>query len=175
MHISGDNFQRGIVRGDGTYYFSRYSHVWGWATWRRAWLHYDVTMKALPSFVNAGGLRTIFPTHREQQYWLRCFRAATEGRIDTWDYQWAFAVWSQNGLSVLPNTNLVTNIGFGSTATHTSGIRKDVANLQASHMDRIIHPTFVLPHNEADAFTFRDHFNRSVNWRLRQRIAKVFQ
>ena len=33
--ISGDNFQAGVWRGEGSYYFSRYNHCWGWATWRR--------------------------------------------------------------------------------------------------------------------------------------------
>ena len=44
MHISGDNFQMGKKRGDASYYFSRYTHNWGWATWRRAWKHNDFKM-----------------------------------------------------------------------------------------------------------------------------------
>ena len=36
MMITGDNFQDGIKRGNGSYYFSRYVHIWGWASWRRA-------------------------------------------------------------------------------------------------------------------------------------------
>ena len=32
--ITGDNFQDGIVRGNGSYYFSKLTHVWGWATWK---------------------------------------------------------------------------------------------------------------------------------------------
>ena len=37
MHISGTNFQFGNKRGEASYYFSRCIHMWGWATWRRAW------------------------------------------------------------------------------------------------------------------------------------------
>src|SRR3954453_1153033 len=41
MMISGDNFQGGRRRTPDSYYFSRYVHSWGWATWRRAWQHFD--------------------------------------------------------------------------------------------------------------------------------------
>ena len=39
--ITGDNFQKGRQYGNASYYFSKYVHVWGWATWRRAWKYYD--------------------------------------------------------------------------------------------------------------------------------------
>ncbi|OUC08639.1 hemolytic protein HlpA-like protein, partial [Litorilinea aerophila] len=44
MAITGDNFQFGRSRTKYSYYFSRYFHSWGWATWRRAWQHYDDTL-----------------------------------------------------------------------------------------------------------------------------------
>lgn len=46
MTISGDNFQLGNSRTEYSYYFSKYTHIWGWASWRRAWQHYDVDMKS---------------------------------------------------------------------------------------------------------------------------------
>ena len=39
MAIGGDNFQDGNKKTPYSYYFSKYPHVWGWATWRRAWKH----------------------------------------------------------------------------------------------------------------------------------------
>jgi len=45
MHISGSNFQPGYTRGPFSYYFSRFNPIWGWASWRRAWQHYDLNMK----------------------------------------------------------------------------------------------------------------------------------
>ena len=44
MHISGDNLRFGR-RGEASYFFSRYPHVWGWASWRRAWRHYDPDLR----------------------------------------------------------------------------------------------------------------------------------
>jgi hypothetical protein len=45
MNISGENFQFGRQRTQDSYYFSRYNHCWGWASWRRAWNNYDVEMQ----------------------------------------------------------------------------------------------------------------------------------
>jgi hypothetical protein len=45
MTRSGNNFQFGRKRTEYSYYFSRYTLIWGWATWRRAWQHYDAEMK----------------------------------------------------------------------------------------------------------------------------------
>jgi len=56
MVISGDNFQNGITRGTCSYYFSRYNHIWGWASWRRAWKYYSVDMKLWPDVAKNQGL-----------------------------------------------------------------------------------------------------------------------
>ena len=51
--ISGSNFQKNIKRGDGSYYFSRYNHCWGWATWKRCWEKYDSNLKNWPKLKNS--------------------------------------------------------------------------------------------------------------------------
>jgi hypothetical protein len=117
--IGGNNFQFGINRTEDSYYFSRYAEIWGWATWRRAWQCYDVTMMSWPAFKAAGGMRWAFEHPAEQQYWERYFQETYEGKIDTWDYIWFYTCLSQSGLSILPNINLVSNLGFGPNATHT--------------------------------------------------------
>ena len=33
--ISGNGYQQGIIRGEASYFFSKYPQMWGWATWRR--------------------------------------------------------------------------------------------------------------------------------------------
>lgn len=155
MHIGGTNVQFGRIRGDGSYYFSRKAHVWGWATWRRAWKHYDVTMRNFPLFRDSHAIENIVPNKRMQQVMLRDFAMTYENRIDTWDYQWTFAMLQQNGLSIIPNVNLISNIGFGNKATHTSDSSNLFSNVPVAPLDNIIHPTFVAPFTAADEFTFR--------------------
>jgi SAM-dependent methyltransferase len=152
MHISGDNFQNGQSRTEYSYYFSRYSHVWGWASWRRAWQHYDVGLKTWPRYKQL--ISSLFNDPYEQAYWQDTFSRVYEGAIDTWDYQWLYACLTQSGLAILPNSNLVSNIGFGEDATHT---REAVAPSAIADIWEIKHPPIVIRHAEADQYTFDDH------------------
>lgn len=104
-----------------SYVFSRYGPVWGWASWRRAWQHYDFAMKAWPALRAAGGLRRLVVTGREARRRTAWYDAVAAGRIDTWDYQWGVAKLQRRLWSAIPTTNLVTNIGFGADGTHAAG------------------------------------------------------
>ncbi len=116
--ISGNNFLPDDLSQPANYYFSRIPHIWGWATWRRAWQKYDVTMSDWPDFSKNNSIKNIWKKKNVQKYWSKIFKDTYEGNIDTWDYQWNYAIWKNNGLSVVPDVNLVSNIGFG-TGTHT--------------------------------------------------------
>jgi hypothetical protein len=154
--IGGDNFQFGLSRTEDSYYFSRYAEVWGWATWKRAWQYYDVTMKSWPAFKAAGGMRWAFEHPAEQQYWGHYFQETYEGKIDTWDYIWFYTCLSQSGLSVLPNINLVSNLGFGPNATHTFDISSHFANMPAGEIQHIRHPQHLIRHVDADTYYFEN-------------------
>ncbi len=153
MHISGDNFQAGRSRGDGSYYGSSYAHIWGWATWRRAWKHYDVGMKCFPEFKRSGGLERIFDTEAERAYWLKNLERTYRGDVNTWDFQWTFSLWAHNGIAILPNANLVENIGFGAGGTHTVAANKWSPPLRAS-AGPLIHPSLLVRDRQTDEFTF---------------------
>ena len=153
MGIGGCNFQLGQKRTDCSYYFSKYPHTWGWATWKRAWRYFDENIVACPELKRAGILNWLCDDPCERRYWTNIFDQLVEGRINTWDYQWLFAMWCQNGLSVVPSENLVSNIGFGPDATHT---RSDnlMARLPTKDVWEIRHPSFVVRHKEADKYEF---------------------
>lgn len=164
--ISGDNFQFGVKRGDSSYYFSRFNHIWGWASWRRAWNYYDVTMRHWPLFIQNNSIRNITSSKREQEYWLKTFQSVYSGKIDTWDYQWTFALWSQGMKSVLPNSNLISNIGFGSDATHTINVDQN-SNIPLNEIIfPLNHPVFNVIDIEAD----RAYINQSLTRSLIQKI-----
>jgi predicted O-methyltransferase YrrM len=154
MMISGDNFQYGRVRGEGSYYFSRFSHIWGWASWRRAWSRYDVSMGGLPRYLERDRIAEIVERQEERDYWLHSFVRCYQGEIDTWDYQWTFSMWEHDGVSILPNVNLVTNIGFGPDAVHCQNADSLLANLPVRPIGDLRHPSRVEPDREADRFTF---------------------
>src|SRR6266516_3000821 len=119
--ITGNNFQDGQHRGraEDSYYFSRYIHVWGWATWRSAWLHNNTSLSFWPEWKKTKEWRRKFDDYNERRHWKQIFDKMFNNAIDTWDYHWTASVWFRGGLTVTPNINLVTNIGFGPDATHT--------------------------------------------------------
>jgi hypothetical protein len=143
MTISGNNYQFGKKRGNASYYFSAYNHIWGWASWKRAWTKYDVGIRSYPEFKSSNKISGIFKEKAYRRFWLEKFDEAYTNRIDTWDYQLTYMLWNNNGLSILPNVNLVTNIGFGAGATHTkngslsSGIKAETMAFPLKHPDEI--------------------------------------
>lgn len=173
MHVSGDNFQDGRRRGNGSYFFSRYTLSWGWASWARAWRYYDVSLSSWPAAYRERWLESILDDPAEIQYWEGTFDSLYQGRIDTWDYQWLFACWRQSGLSILPNENLVTNIGVGVDATHFKE-GHNTQGIPTRELGELVHPTEVLRDKEADRYTFEKHIaerhtTSSENWILRMR------
>jgi len=158
MHISGTNFQFGRKRGPASYYFSNYFHVWGWATWRRAWRRYDFEMAGWEALLAEDGLKKTVATESEYTYWRQVFTNVKKGLVDTWDYQWLFSIWASGGLCVTPNVNLVSNIGAGDQATHTTA-DNGLFGLPTGSITPLVHPARVQPHRQADGFTYR----RAVN------------
>ncbi len=113
-----------------SYFFSRYNHCWGWASWRRAWKHYDVAMQHWPRLRNTDWLLSVGEgSCLFSHYWKEHFENTYSGKIDSWDYGWTFACWSQSGLSIHPAVNMIRNIGFHADATHT--IQKSTLASQA--------------------------------------------
>ena len=171
--ISGDNFQFGQNRGDASYYFSRYNHIWGWASWRRAWSHYDKNAAIWPQFHQSSCLKLLLKSTREQKFWQKVFQAVYDGKIDTWDYQWVLSSWSQGMVSIIPAVNLISNIGFGADATHTKSA-SIYANMDTHELTfPLIHPEIILANIDADIFTSRTMFSNSLASRLFQKIKAI--
>ena len=119
--VSGSNLISSEHPVEDSYFFTRYCHIWGWATWRRAWQHYELDMRSYPEWLAAGGLEEHCRDWAARLYWRRIFGATYRGEIDTWDYQWFFTCWKHRSLCAIPGNSLTLNIGFDGDATHTTG------------------------------------------------------
>ncbi|MEG4943299.1 glycosyltransferase family 2 protein [Microcoleus sp. F4-D5] len=154
MSISGQNVQFGRKRTDYSYYFSRYNHCWSWASWRRAWQHYDLEMKLWPEIRDGNFLADVLGDPQAVKVWTKTFQLCYEGKIDTWDFQWAFASFIQNGMNILANVNLASNIGHGAGGTHTGDASSPYNNMPAEALTfPLKHPPFVIRDAQADNFT----------------------
>jgi hypothetical protein len=153
VHIGGANLQFGQTRTPYSYYFTKYSEIWGWASWRRAWQNFDVNMRSWAEFKTSRVLESAHPNPYEQKYWLELLDRVYRGEIDTWDYQWNYACWCQGGLAIGPEVNLVTNIGFRADATHTNH-HSNLAAIPLAEISQIQHPPFKIANRDADRHTF---------------------
>lgn len=170
MSIGGTSFHASPA-SSASYCFSRFPHVWGWATWRRAWRRYDVDIERWPEVRDANELRNVIPWPTDRRRWTSILNRLHRGDIDTWDYQWAFAIWIHGGLSIVPEINLVSNVGFGDDATHTTVPTHLSARPAAALPFPLRHPAMLQPDSSADRFTQRCALR--PQWRAR--LAKVVQ
>jgi hypothetical protein len=162
MSISGNNFQFGRRRTSDSYYFSRYPHSWGWATWRRAWQLYDPHIKLWTEVNQGGWLKDILDCDRSTKNWANRFQSVCGNQTHIWDYQWTFCCWIHSGLSILPNVNLVSNIGFSEDATHTKG-KSTLAEIPVEEMQfPLMHPLFMIRDIQSDIQTEKKIFKNKI-------------
>jgi hypothetical protein len=168
LTISGDNSPLGYQRTADSYFFSRYPRIWGWATWRRAWKYYDLEMKLWPEVRDGNWLADILEEPEDVKFWKKIFQITYDG-YECWDYQWIFASFLQNGLNIISNQNLISNIGFGVQATHTFGEDSPRADLPTWDMKfPLKHPPIMVRDARADRFIVRNAFY----WSTRLQRAK---
>lgn len=176
--ISGCNPVSGFYEINQSYAFSIFNYIWGWATWRRAWNHYDISMKNYPSWIQSGGLKNISNGDGNFEcYWKAVFSDAYAGVVDTWDAQWAFACWSNGLLAAIPEKNLIDNIGFGADATHTRGSQPNYLNQsKPSNMNfPMRHPNLINTTVDLDKIIYKRAFKVSRIRLLIQLIMRIIK
>jgi len=158
MHISGSCFLPRPFTRD-SYWFSRHSDIWGWATWRRAFRHYDENMTTWPR-CGALSRHLLWKNPLEREYWKQMFDRTHAGNTDTWDFQWHWAVYRRQGRTIIPRTNLITNLGHNQFGTHTRSSECPVSNLATRPVLDIKHPRRFRtnPRADFDCFNARHYF-----------------
>jgi len=175
MGICGSNYKMGDP--SYSYYFSRYFICWGWATWRRAWCHFDYEMKRWPEILETGWLDEFLQDRRVVKDWTIKFNQAYYGSSSSyaWSYQLQFACWQQNALVVRPNGNLVSNLGFGAEATHTTDSDSSYAVLPFDLISfPLKHPQTIVRDVKADNLIHNDWLRqKSRIYRAYKKVKKI--
>jgi len=144
-----------------SYYFSRHCHIWGWATWRRAWRLFDVEMNDWPKLRRTDWLRRHLGNGTAAWYWKAVFDDCASRKPDSlssWAVPWTYSCWKEGMLAILPSTNLVSNIGFGKQSTHTVRHNRFADMTVESMHFPLRHPAIINTSEAADQFTERTHF-----------------
>ena len=173
--ISGANFQHGRKRTEYSYYFSHFAQIWGWATWKRAWDYFDFDMTLWPLICEGKWTDDIWPKSSQKLFWINHLNSINKGRLNSWALRWAFTVFANNALSILPNVNLVSNIGFGNeSGVHTTTKNSLVHNLPAEQLTfPLKHPPFMIRDKVADDYTYKTLYSSSFLRRIKNKIKKI--
>lgn len=157
--IAGSNYLPPERSMASSYRLSRYHHSWGWATWRRAWQHYDHTGSLLVRLLENETWNELGFSRTEQTYWSKNIRAAYAGLHDSWDYPWIWSMWNAGMGTIHPQVNLTHNTGFDQRATHTHGTAPSSANPAVQSMSfPLSHPSSLRMEPILDQLIFRNHY-----------------
>lgn len=184
-YICAENY--GIKSGDATYFFSQYGGSWGWATWKRVYDKWEYKLSSLEETVNTQTFRKSFPSRFQYDYWKRRFLYWKYIGGNTYDLQTIYLVHKNNMFNIVPNINLVTNIGWDSEASNTISLNEDdksaikFGNIESYEIKELIHPTKIQTDKNIDTAWFKYHFQiRSpfeyrVRWLLSPLYRKIFK
>lgn len=142
----------GLIAGYGThsneiniaesYAAIKYPLTWGWASWRRVWDSYDIAMGLWDTKDKKRIIRSISSRKRTRGYWYQAFERTHAGLIDAWDYQLCLQFFKDDLKCIVPSKNLVSNIGFGEDATHTTDPNDSRREMINEELDfPLVHPT----------------------------------
>lgn len=157
-----------------SYFFTKTSYIWGWATWKRAWKHYNHEITHNPNYVDHESLRSYLENDL-YNYLYRMFELDAAGEIDTWDIRWVYSCLLNEGLCIVPAVNLVSNVGYGDLAANTTGSHMFVMNLESCEMKfPLKHPRVIRPDHQYERqnmLLFQHRLREQSIWvRLKRRL-----
>ena len=175
--VSGNNYNEEYEL-PASYTFSRSAiHIWGWATWKRCWNHYNISLDAWPPFSRAGGFSNLYGSKAEIDFWTQRYEKLYAERETvtrrTWDYQYVLSLLTNGGLCIVPGKNLVTNIGH--TGTHTGGVHSFHNRPVDDAFRTSSHPDFILANAGYDNHHVRSFWKKKkpVTTRINNKLKKI--
>lgn len=150
-------------------FFYRAATSWGWATWERAWQHFEPNIDVLLKQFDAPK-RNAFSIEKTMNFWKQ-MQDFKKGRNNSWAIRWYASIFLKGGLTLNPAQSLVNNIGHDGSGIH-SGIN-DIYNVVINPKPVKTFPTEIKENPEAyDAIK---HFLSNRKGSLWQRIKRLIK
>ena len=177
MTINGCNLNPHLSQNNTElFFFSKYANSWGWATWKRAWKLFDNELVGLENKNSSENFAFNLPyRYRSALYWHYKLSEVKSSKINSWAYRWMFTLWVNNGLAIVPQTNLIQNIGNDNRSTNTKG-HLHFLNIHTSTLNpnKTKDPKFIIANSYYDRWLEDTIYSKSVNQRLIWAIKKIF-
>lgn len=174
--ISGNQYNEEAVTTKHSYFFSKYGHSWGWATWKRCWQEMDLAMSKFPVLVEQNLTAALFRTDNESRFFLKKYQDIVNddyAKKHIWDFQFGFTLATNGALCIVPVKNLVTNIGYWGTHSEEKNCFHD-RPVDENYSIKS-HPDFILCDVNYDAYHFKYHWNRKtpIVSRIKRKVKKI--
>lgn len=141
-----------------SYHFSAYSEIWGWATWKRVMDEYDFDF-SVPDSNFVESVKRFVHSKQAALYWLKVLHRTQndKDKKSYWDFQLDLKNLYSNKINIVPNCNLVSNIGFNERGTHTLAV-SNCANLPTQSVLPLKHPKKI-------RIRYYDNLEYNVHWK----------
>ena len=162
MQINGTNLDADYESlTKNSYFFSKFNHVWGWATWKRAWKLFDNKFENYEENKLNKKILNYFEDKNISDWMTRYFDAAFMGKDNIWSSHWAYTILNYNGLCATPSKNLVKNVGFdGSGTSGKSKLFNEYSNTRLEEIENIIHPDQIVYNFDFDKLVYYEKINK---------------
>ena len=173
LAITGNNFQTAPI-DNKSYYFSKYSHIWGWATWRSTWDLFNDEEKYIRKFLNSKKFKRINKIVDEQNYWKSMYYQIKRGSLKSWAFYFLINIWKKDGLTVTPNKNLIINLGINNISSSNKNDPNLKINLSKTDIKfPLTHPKIIKVNETADNKVFYSIYKKNIQTRMKNKIKKM--
>ena len=167
--VCGTNFLSDWTETKDSYLYSKYCHVWGWGTWKDRWQKIDFNLDNLDKIKKSKFLKKYLGSYRAYLYWHWILKKVKGKKIDSWAYIWNFKNFINETLSVIPTTNLLTNIGIGKNSSHTKSLSYKYISARDEKNKLefpLKYPTNIIFNSKHDLKVENTIFSKSINNRI---------
>lgn len=124
MHIGAYMYNLKNIQLPETFFY-RAATSWGWATWDRAWQHFEPNIDTLMAQFDAKKKKA-FSIEHHMNFWKQ-MEDFKKGKNNSWAIRWYASIFLKGGLTLNPAQSMVNNIGHDGSGVH-SGIN-DIYNV----------------------------------------------
>ena len=126
---------------EASYDFSRYMVTGAWAGWKRTWEGFDLDLHNMDAKAFRKHVLKLTDNRAEANWWYSIVKEIQqdERKKSYWDYQMQIHLFRNSALTIHPQRNLISNIGFDGEGTHT-------LNNSDNRGDRPVFPILPLTH-----------------------------
>lgn len=173
--VTGSNFTPIPVPDSADYFFAKYGHSWGWATWRRAWQGFNLNVEVPDEHLRPAFLSTITNSKAESRFYKKLFTLLQKRGPgnSTWDLAGLYHFRIRNSLSIIPRVNLTSNIGV--QGLHARGKTEHHFRSVDEHFVVKKYPENIVCFTAYDEHHYKTHFHskRSIFQRLLRKVRRI--